>query len=265
MAGGRRAVGSALLRLAAADELGVGRFAQHDPGLGPLDAQHARHARQRAAGAVAGDEPVEPLALEVGQDLARRRRLVDLGIGRRLELVRQEPAVGLGELDRLLVHAEALGGARGQHDLGTQHAHQLAALDREAVGHGHHQRIALLGAHHGEPDAGVAAGRLDHGLAGLQRAGALGRLDDVDREPVLDRRRRIERLGLDVELHALRSEIVDANARRVADRVEHAVEQPPASRRGPDFTAHVMVPFRKAGTIPRRGHRSTQTCTDLPP
>src|SRR4029453_498117 len=101
-----------------------------------------------------------PPACKVGQDLARRRRLVDLGIGRRLELVRQEPAVGLGELDRLLVHAEALGRARREHDLGAQHAHQLAALDREAVGHGDHQRIALLGAHHGEPDAGVAAGRL---------------------------------------------------------------------------------------------------------
>ena len=106
-----------------------------------------------------------------------------------LELVREEPAVRLRELDRLLVHADALLRARRQHDLGAEHAHQLAPLDREAVRHGDDQRIALLRAHHGEADAGVAAGRLDHGLAGLQRAVALGRLDDVDREPILDRRR----------------------------------------------------------------------------
>ena len=107
-----------------------------------------------------------------------------------LELAGEEPAVGLGQFHGLAVHAEALLGARRQHHLGAQHAHQLAALDREAVGHGDDQRIALLGADHGEADAGVAAGRLDHGLAGLQRAAALGLLDDVERQPVLDRSRR---------------------------------------------------------------------------
>ena len=62
----------------------------------------------RAAGAVAGDEIVEPRAGEIVDDLARGRRLVDVGIGRRLELAGEEPAVRLGQFDRLLVHAEAL-------------------------------------------------------------------------------------------------------------------------------------------------------------
>ena len=92
---GRRAVGGALLRFAAADQLRVGRLAQDDLGLRPLLAQHAADAGQRAAGAIAGDEIVEPLALEVGQDLARRGRLVDLGVGFGLELVGQEPAIRL--------------------------------------------------------------------------------------------------------------------------------------------------------------------------
>jgi hypothetical protein len=60
---------------------------------------------------------------------------------------------------------------RGQHHLGAEEAHQPAPLDAELLGHRHDQRIALLGAHHGKADAGVAAGRLDHGLAGLQLAG----------------------------------------------------------------------------------------------
>ena len=133
------------------------------------------NAGDRAAGAVAGDEAVEPRSGEIVDDLARRRRLVDGRVGLGLELAGEEPAIGLGQFLGLLVHAEALLRARRQHDLGAQHAHQLAALDGKAVGHGHDQRIALLRADHGEADAGVAAGRLDHRLARLQRAAALGR------------------------------------------------------------------------------------------
>ena len=65
------------------------------------------------------------------------------------------------------------------------------------------QRIAVLRAHHGEADAGVAAGRLDDGLPGAERAAALGRLDDAERQAVLDRAHRVEGLELGVELHRL--------------------------------------------------------------
>ena len=41
------------------------------------------------------------------------------------------------------------------------------------------ERIALLRAHHRETDAGVAARRFDDRLAGLERAAALGVLDDA--------------------------------------------------------------------------------------
>ena len=136
----------------------------------------------------------------------------------------------------LLVHAEALLRARRQHHLGAEEAHQLAPLDREAVGHRHDQRIALRGADHGEPDAGVAAGRLDHGLARLQRAVALGLLDDVERQPVLDRGGRIEELGLHVDRHALGREVVDPDRRACPRR----------AARAPARAARLPAPLRPA-------------------
>ena len=90
------------------------------------------------------------------------------GVGLGLELARKKPAIGFDQFDRLFVHADALLGARRQHHFGPEHAHELAALDGEAVGHRHDERIAFLRADHGEPDAGIAAGRLDDGLARLQ-------------------------------------------------------------------------------------------------
>ena len=64
-------------------------------------AQHARDALQRAAGAEAGDAVVEPLAREGREDLRRGGARVHVGVGFVLELAAQEPAVRLGELERL--------------------------------------------------------------------------------------------------------------------------------------------------------------------
>ena len=61
----RRAVALARLRDAAAEHRRVVRLAQHDLRLGPVLAQHARDALERAAGAGAGHPVVEPLAREV--------------------------------------------------------------------------------------------------------------------------------------------------------------------------------------------------------
>ena len=74
------------------------------------------------------------------------------------------------QFQRLLDHADrALGGGRDHH-LGAEEAHQLPPLDAERLGHGQDARIALRRADHGEADAGIAAGRLDDRLAGLQFA-----------------------------------------------------------------------------------------------
>jgi hypothetical protein len=95
---------------------------------------------------------------------------VHVGVGFVLELTGHEPAVRLRQLDRLLNHAEGAVGGRGQDHLGAEKAHQAAALNAEAFGHGHDQRVALLGADHRQADPGIAARRLDHSLAGLQFA-----------------------------------------------------------------------------------------------
>src|ERR1043165_6179563 len=108
--------------------------------------------------------------------------------------------------------------------LGAKEAHQLAPLDRERLGHGADERIAFRGAHHRKPDAGVAGGRLDHGLAGFQLARFLRCLDDAEREAVLYRAEGIERLDLDEQLHVIRREPVDAHARGVADGSQDALE-----------------------------------------
>ena len=122
---------------------------------------------QGAAGAVAGDPIIELLAGEISQDLARGGALMNLGIGVVLELPGQIPAIGVGQFDRLVDHADGALGGRRQDHLRAEETHQLAPLDAEGLGHGDDQRIALGRAHHRKPDTGVTAGRLDHGLAGL--------------------------------------------------------------------------------------------------
>ena len=74
------------------------------------------------------------------------------------------------------------------------------ALHGGGLGHGQEQPVALDGAHHGQADAGVAAGGLDDGLLRGQLARGLGRLDHGQGRPVLDRASRVEILQFDVDL-----------------------------------------------------------------
>ena len=67
--------------------------------------------------------------------------------------------------------------------------------------HGQEQAIALDGAHHGQTDAGVAAGGFDDGLLRGQLACGLRRLDHGQGRAVLDGTARIEIFQLDVDLH----------------------------------------------------------------
>jgi hypothetical protein len=68
-----------------------------------------------------------------------------------------------------------------------------------------------------------AAGRLDHGLTGLQRASTFGVLDDRARHPVLDRTQRVERFELDVDLDTGRCQLVEPDQRGVADGLQDVV------------------------------------------
>ena len=115
-------------------------------------------------------------------------------------------------------------------------------FDAETLDHGHHQGIAFLRADHGEPDAGIAAGRLDDGLAGFEIAGFLGRLDHAERQPVFHRSERIERLDLDEQVHIRRRQFVDPDDGRVAHGSENVVE----------FASHFFHPCFDRGFQSRR-------------
>ncbi len=220
MAGRGAAVCVALLRQAAGEQGGVGWFADDNFRLRALLGQHARDALEGSASPKAGDPVIQLFALEIVHDLARRRARVHVGIRLVLELADVEPAMLLRQFLRL--HDHAGGAQRGgrQDHLRAEEAHQSAALNREALGHGDHQRVALGGADHREADAGIAAGRLDHRHARFQLAGFFRRLDDAERQPVLDRSKRIEGLNLDPEIHMLWRKFVDPDHGRVANGSE---------------------------------------------
>src|ERR1051325_11201992 len=117
---------------------------------------------------------------------------MNVGIGLILELTRKKPAMSLGKLDRLDDRDQAALRRRREHHLDAQEAEEPAPLDAEILRHRDDQRIALLGADHGEPDPSMAARHLDHGLSRLQLAGAFGRLDHAERKAILDRSERSE-------------------------------------------------------------------------
>ena len=116
----------------------------------------------------------------------------------------------------------ALGG-RCQDDLRAEHAHDLAALDREVSAITATNGIALRRANHRQRNAGIAGSRFDDRLAGLQCPGALRILDDGDREAVLHRAERIEELALHIHRDVLRREALNLHNGGAADRAENVV------------------------------------------
>ncbi len=63
-----------------------------------------------------------------------------------------------------------------QHQFRPQRRHHASPLGGIALRHHGYERVALHGAHDGEPGAGVAAGQLNHRLARAQLAARLGLL-----------------------------------------------------------------------------------------
>ena len=169
-----RARGLALGGHARRDEPRGFGFEEHDLGVRARRLERAADTLERSAGAVAGDEVVQLLTREILQDLGPGGGRVERGVGVVLKLRAEEPAVLRAELLRLGHHAGAL--ARlGRHDhLRAQHAHDLAALHGEGLGHADHAVVPALRANHRDGDAGVPGGGLHHGVALLQHAAALG-------------------------------------------------------------------------------------------
>src|SRR5688572_13373639 len=98
VAAGRGIESTAGLGGAATEQRSIGRFADDDLRLGALAPQHTADTRDCASRAIARHKIVEPLSGKVGENLARGRVLVDLGIGRRFELPCEEPAIAVRQL-----------------------------------------------------------------------------------------------------------------------------------------------------------------------
>ena len=189
--------------------------------------QVAADAGDRPAGADAGDEVGDP-ARGLAPDLRAGGVVVGLRVGRVAVLVGLE---GAGDLLGQAV-GDAVVGLRGlgvdvgrrDHDLGAQRAQQVDLLARHLVGHDRDDAVALQPGGDREAGAGVAGGRLDDRPAGAEAAVALGGVDQVDRDPVLDRAAGVEQLELGDELRRQAgADAAEPDERRVADRVEDRV------------------------------------------
>ena len=220
-------VGADVLGAAGVDRaLGVGA---DDDEVGVALAQVAGGAGDRAAGADAGDQ-VGDLARGLLPDLGAGRLVVGLRVGlvevlvgleRARDLVGQPVGDAVVGLRRLRRHV-----GRGEHDVGAVGAQQVDLLPRHLVGHHRDHAVALQPGGDRQAGAGVARGRLDDRAAGHQPAVALGGLDQRDRDAVLDRAARVERLELGDQARAQAgADPRQPDERRVADRVEDRVLQ----------------------------------------
>ena len=116
-------------------------------------------------------------------------------------------------------------GTGGEDEFRAEGAQQHAALLAHGVGHGDDQAIAFDRGDEGQPDAGIAAGRLDqHGLAGLDLACLLGLFDHADADAVFDARAGIEsfELGGDLRLAAF-GHFVEIHQGGVADQLGYII------------------------------------------
>src|SRR6266496_893633 len=137
------------------------------------------------AGADAGDQEVD-LAVGVIPNLGTRSLEMYFRIGRVVELLQHVTVRSPGE-DFFRFGDGGLHplGTRRENNLRPKGAQQDAALHAHGIGHGQNEFVALDGSHESQGNAGVAAGRLDqHGLAGMNFAGALGVSDHADPDAV---------------------------------------------------------------------------------
>ncbi len=148
--------------------------------------EHFAHPGDGAAGADAGNDDIH-LAIRIAPDLFGGGAAVDLGVGRVLELLGHEVArVRRNQLFGLADGAGHAFCAGGKDQLGPIGAQQHTALFAHRIGHDQGQLVAPGGAHKGQANAGIAAGRLDDDGIGFDLAGLLGGFDHRYADAVLN-------------------------------------------------------------------------------
>ena len=158
--------------------------------------EKARHAHDGAGGAHAGDE-MRDLAAGIAPDFRAgafvvRQRIVRIG-----ELVENDrPCPRRASFRRRRAPSPCRRPCGVSTNSRAERRHGLPAFDRKVFRHHQHHAVAHHRRRHRQRDAGVAAGRLDQRVAGLDLAALLGAPDHRQRRPVLDRSRRIVALEL---------------------------------------------------------------------
>ena len=113
--------------------------------------------------------------------------MVHGGIRPVVELAHQHRGFGCTDLLRLGDGAPHAPGSGGEHQFGTEGTQYGPPFPAHRVRHGQDDAIAAGGAHHGQRDAGIAAGGLDDGAAGGELARGLGSIDHGQRDAILYR------------------------------------------------------------------------------
>src|SRR6516164_2910843 len=145
-------------------------------------------------------------------------------IGLILELTSEEPAMGHCELSCFCHHPHAAQRSRCNHHFRSKKTHELAAFDTECLRHGDYQRMVLLRADHGKANSSIAARRLNHRLPRLQVTGALGGLNDPERQTIFDRAEGIECFDFYIEIYVWRCELIDFDDRSMSNRLKNILE-----------------------------------------
>ena len=124
----------------------------------------------------------------------------------------------------LVVVGVALGDVgAGQDDFGAHGLEVEDLLAAHLVRHDQNQPVSLLLGDQGKPDAGIASGALDQGVAGLDPAIALRGVDHAEADAVLDRAAGIVAFELEEQLAASGLEALGLDDRRIADQFEDAL------------------------------------------
>jgi hypothetical protein len=148
-------------------------------------ASDAGHALQRSASPITSNPIVQPFVGEIVEYFACCRARVKIGIGFILKLPSHEPAMRLCKFDGLVDHSDsALGGGRYD-DLGSKEPHKLTPLHAKWLRHRDDERVSLRGAHHGETNSCISAGRFDDCLTRLKISLPFRRLDYSEGQAVL--------------------------------------------------------------------------------
>ena len=181
--------------------------------------ENLRDARDGATRANAGDEDVN-LAVGVGPDLLAGVRDVGGRVGGVGELGGDDGAGTLGG------DALGLGDGRGdatlgvgEDQLGTEGAHDGAALDGHRGGHDDDDLVAACRAHHRQGDTRVTGGGLDDRAAGGESARGLGRVDDRTGDTVLHGGGGVESLDLRDHVNAVTGNVVNTDEGSATDQI----------------------------------------------